>query len=283
MRKINIQCLVETILYILFATALLAIIISDGYLSYVTPRMKPYLYFAVVILFIFGILGFFRLYQFSYKPKITHCLVILIPLVILLIPKNGIDLHILTSGYINGGTLNEKNSTTSSITSTYPFSSSQNKQDSKTDNNATAPSSPDGYLTKNFFQKKLELHGYSEMNKTIHVSNEEFYAWIRELSSKPERFEDYTITMTGFVYHDNKFMSDNEFVPARLVMSCCVADVVPGGIICKYDKTDQLQNDTWVTVTGKFTKGEYNGKPEPQIMVESITFAQPVNGYVYPY
>ena len=41
------------------------------------------------------------------------------------------------------------------------------------------------------------------------------------------------ITMTGFVYHDSKFMSDNEFIPARLVMSCCVADVVPGGIICK--------------------------------------------------
>ena len=108
MRKLNIQCLVETVLYILFATALLAIIISDGYLPYVTPRMKPYLYFAVVILFIFGILGFFRLFQFSYKPKITHCLVILIPLVILLIPKNGIDLHSLSSGYINGSDLNGK-------------------------------------------------------------------------------------------------------------------------------------------------------------------------------
>ena len=89
--------------------------------------------------------------------------------------------------------------------------------------------------------------------------------------------------MTGFVYHDSKFMGDNEFVPARLVMSCCVADVVPGGIICKYDKADQLQNDAWITVTGKFTKGEYNGKPEPQIVIESITSAQPVNGYVYPY
>ena len=134
-----------------------------------------------------------------------------------------------------------------------------------------------------WFQKEVEIHGYHESNKTIHISNDEFYAWIRELSSKPERFEGYTITMTGFVYHDSKFMSDNEFIPARLVMSCCVADVVPGGIICKYDKSDQLQNDAWITVTGKFTKGEYNGRPEPQIMVESITSAEPVNGYVYPY
>ena len=242
--------------------------------------MKPYLYFAVVVLFLFGIFSFFRLFQFAYKPKLTHCLVILIPLVIVLIPRNGIDLHSLTSGYINGSDLNGKNNTTSSITATYPFNSSQNKKDNE---KQTASSSPDGYLTKNFFQKEVEIHGYHESNKTIHISNDEFYAWIRELSSKPERFEGYTITMTGFVYHDSKFMSDNEFIPARLVMSCCVADVVPGGIICKYDKSDQLQNDAWITVTGKFTKGEYNGRPEPQIMVESITSAEPVNGYVYPY
>ena len=160
------------------------------------------------------------------------------------------------------------------------FASVKNKKDNE---KQTASSSPDGYLTKNFFQKEVEIHVYHESNKTIHISNDEFYAWIRELSSKPERFEGYTITMTGFVYHDSKFMSDNEFIPARLVMSCCVADVVPGGIICKYDKSDQLQNDAWITVTGKFTKGEYNGRPEPQIMVESITSAEPVNGYVYPY
>ena len=108
MRKLNIQCLIETVLYILFATALLALIISDRYLSYVTPRMKPYLYFAVVVLFLFGIFSFFRLFQFAYKPKLTHCLVILIPLVIVLIPRNGIDLHSLTSGYINGSDLNGK-------------------------------------------------------------------------------------------------------------------------------------------------------------------------------
>lgn len=151
MRKLNIQCLIETVLYILFATALLALIISDRYLSYVTPRMKPYLYFAVVVLFLFGIFSFFRLFQFAYKPKLTHCLVILIPLVIVLIPRNGIDLHSLTSGYINGSDLNGKNNTTSSITATYPFNSSQNKKDNE---KQTASSSPDGYLQKISFRKK---------------------------------------------------------------------------------------------------------------------------------
>ena len=100
MRKLNIQCLIETVLYILFATALLALIISDRYLSYVTPRMKPYLHVSgIVVYFYLVFLVFFRLFQFAYKPKLTHCLVLFqIPLVIVLIPKNGIDLHSLTSG-----------------------------------------------------------------------------------------------------------------------------------------------------------------------------------------
>ena len=45
---------------------------------------------------------------------------------------------------------------------------------------------------------------------------------------------------------------------------------------------DQLQNDAWITVTGKFTKGEYNGRPEPQIMVESITSAEPAKQLCIP-
>ena len=80
--------------------------------------------------------------------------------------------------------------------------------------------SPDGYLTKISFQKEVEIHGYNGKQQNDHISNDEFYAWIRELS-KPERFEGYTITMTGFAYHDSKFMGDNEFVPARLKSSLC--------------------------------------------------------------
>ena len=74
--------------------------------------------------------------------------------------------------------------------------------------------------------------------------------------------------------------------PPAWLVGCvigCQPHTVLFSCLCKYDKSDQLQNDAWITVTGKFTKGEYNGKPEPQIVVETITSAQPVNGYVYPY
>ncbi len=79
-------------------------------------------------------------------------------------------------------------------------------------------------------------------------------------------------------------MKANEFVPARLLMYCCTADLSPCGIICEYDKASELKENSWVTVTGVIHIGQYQGKDEPQITVTSITSAdKPKKEYVYPW
>jgi putative membrane protein len=75
----------------------------------------------------------------------------------------------------------------------------------------------------------------------------------------------------------------DEFVPARLGMACCVADLVPYGMLCKYDKADELQVDAWVTVEGVIEKGVYDGWIEPQIAVTGVTPADEAAGYIYPF
>ncbi len=71
------------------------------------------------------------------------------------------------------------------------------------------------------------------------------------------------------------------------MMSCCVADLAPAGLLCKYDKAPELEADSWVTVEGTFfiAEYEYGGAPynDPQISVTKITPAEEVEGYVYPY
>ena len=59
MRKLNIQCLIETVLYILFVNCFIGIN-HKRQISFIrnTTRMKPYLYFMVVVLFLFGIFSF---------------------------------------------------------------------------------------------------------------------------------------------------------------------------------------------------------------------------------
>ena len=98
----------------------------------------------------------------------------------------------------------------------------------------------------------------------------------------PFEFEDYRITVTGMMFHDPQFMGEQEFIPARLLMVCCAADLIPYGLVCRYNGVDTLEKGEWLSVTGKIVVGEYHGNPEAQVQVESITKAQPFDAYVYP-
>ncbi len=126
------------------------------------------------------------------------------------------------------------------------------------------------------------LVGLDEKNKKITVENDYFYPWIAEIYTNVEKYEGYQISVTGFVFKDPETMQSDEFSPARLMMSCCVADLTPIGFICNYASASGLKDDSWVTVEGTIYQGEYEGQPEPQISVTKISPAEEVEGYVYP-
>ena len=100
-------------------------------------------------------------------------------------------------------------------------------------------------------------------------------------------YEGYTVSMTGYVINGSDVFAENEFALARLVMTCCVADLSPVGVNCKYDDAGQLKPDDWYSVEGILIAGSYeiDGTTynEPQLVVTSITPAEAVSGYVYPY
>lgn len=128
------------------------------------------------------------------------------------------------------------------------------------------------------------LTGIDKTKKTIVVKDDEFYAWITELFQHTEDYIGYTVELTGFVMKDPQIMSPTEFIPARNLMTCCVADLVPTGIICEYPKAAELKPETWVHVKGTLIQGTYDGSPEAQLKVISITPATaPKNPYIYPY
>jgi uncharacterized repeat protein (TIGR03943 family) len=128
-----------------------------------------------------------------------------------------------------------------------------------------------------------DLSGLDKQARKITVSDGEFYQWIEELFVNPDKYAGYSIEMTGFVFKDPEILRPDEFVPARLVMSCCVADLLPFGMICKYEKIEELKADSWVTVEGMIHITEENGFPEPQALVTRVAPAAAIEGYIYPY
>lgn len=293
-KAFNPQIFLEILCYSVFAGLMLYLVSSGKYLSYVTPRMEPYLYFTAIVMGIWALVGLGSLFRPQHKVRSAHCFVLAIPILLLLLPHSPLSTSDLSGNYIGGSTFSgqsgqslygapQKQSSSggsgfnasTGIPTENPAEGSTEPAD---DPSATTPPE-DGYST--------DLSGLDVANKKITVSNDDFGMWLSEIYVNLEKYEGYTVVMTGFVFKDSETLKEDEFVPARLMMACCVADLAPAGLLCKYDKVSELKADSWVTVEGTLFIGQYEydgvNYDEPQVAVTKITPAEEVEGYVYPY
>lgn len=295
----------EFICFLIFAALMFYLTISGSYLSYVTPKMVPYLYFTSAVMLVWAVSKLPGIFRPQHKTRAAHCLVLIIPILLLLLPHSSVSASAMSSGYLGGNSLTNASSAGAKTNETAmpPSNSSMTN-----DNNVTANAS-DGDTSGNSASADIPSNGgtvdtegavgtdgqyddsiikqyglKSSEDGSINVSDDMFYPWLSEIFTNMKRYEGVTIIIKGFVFKDSQAMSSNEFVPARMLMYCCAADLSPCGIICEYDKTSELKEDTWVMVTGVIHIGEYQGQDEPQITVTSISPAdKPKEEYVYPW
>ncbi len=287
--RVNTQAVIESSCFILFGAAVLYLLCSEQYLSYVTPRMRPYLFFTVLVMGIWAAVSMRDLFKTVYRKRIGRSLILLLPMILLFLPHGEMGISHLSgsTGLLTGSIIGIPSSgpkeSPPSDTALTEASEWMRLIWPAEDAPEQRPERTDIYLSADVYGEPLALHGYDEENRRIIVSNEEFYQWLIAITEHLDKFEGYEITMTGSVYQDPAVFSENEFVPARLVMACCVADLAPCGVVCVYDKMDEVEPDSWVTVTGTLHRGQYRGQDEPQIHVLSVLPAEPVEGYLFPY
>lgn len=310
-KRVNSQALVESICCVSFAAVMWYLLASGKYLSYVTPRMQPYLYFAAAVMLLWAATSLTGVFRLQYRKRTAHCFICLLPILLLLLPHGEIGMSNLSgatgvltanatgslSGTGKGGNrsggapgaqpqASQAGANAKAAESAAPSSTpgeAEKTVPAPKDKAASQAGTQDTYPSTNAYGEPMELHGYDAKNKRITVQNEEFYNWVGAVTENLDQFEGFQITITGAVYKDASIFAKNEFVPARLVMTCCVADLSPSGIVCHYDKAPTLKSDAWVTVTGKLYRGKYEGQDEPQIEVTSIKPAAPIKGYIYPF
>jgi len=308
-KRINPQAFLEFICFSFFAALIFYLTISGKYLSYVTPKMAPYLYFTSAVMLVWAVSKFPVIFRPQHRTRAAHCLVLVIPILLLLLPYSAVSASGVSSGYLNGNSFTSVSGSTSSAgAKTKEITASQG--DSSTTNDSTvAETASDGDTSGNassadtssdnstadtagaaetdgqYDDSIIKQYGLElSEDGSINVSDDMFYPWLSEIFANMKRYEGVTITIKGFVFKDSRTMSDSEFVPARLLMYCCTADLSPCGIICEYDKASELTENSWVTVTGVIQIGEYQGEDEPEIHVTSISPAEePEEEYVYPW
>lgn len=89
-------------------------------------------------------------------------------------------------------------------------------------------------------------------------------------------------SVVGFVYFDEALTSD-QFYVSRFVVSCCAADGFAIAMPVRWEKSAELQQDSWVVVKGRVEAITLNEQRVPMIVAESVEAANiPAQPYLFP-
>jgi putative membrane protein len=256
-KNFNIDNLIKIIILLGYSTFFIMLAITDKIKMFVHPRITPYVLFCGIFMLIISLILTKDLFTPQRKKvNLKSYTFFLIPLFMAyFLPAKNIDSSELSYNGLEVATQTSESSTTDDEILDSMMDSEEELIDSE-----------------------LEL-----VNNTIKVTDDTFVKWLEAISTNTDEYLHKNIELTGFVFKTDDF-SDNEFVPARMLMTCCTADMTPIGLLANYNKTSQLEKDSWYKFKGKITMGEYQGSETPIINILSHEeTSKPAEEYVYPY
>lgn len=105
------------------------------------------------------------------------------------------------------------------------------------------------------------------------------------LKSVHDNLDDYIgkkICFSGYIYRLSDF-KENEFVLARDMIISSDMQTLIVGFLCDCKNIKEFENETWVEITGKITKGNYHGDIPVIKIIKINRIEKPSEDiYVYP-
>ena len=92
---------------------------------------------------------------------------------------------------------------------------------------------------------------YDIKSEAFTVEDTDYGTWYADAMENPQRYLRKKITFLCQLFRPFG-MSRSMFIPGRLVMACCPADVKFYGIPCKSDKAFRFENKSWHRITVEF-------------------------------
>ncbi len=109
----------------------------------------------------------------------------------------------------------------------------------------------------------------------ITLSDEHYAMWYLDSMERADVYTGKSVEFLAMVMHSPEFPA-GWFIPGRVAMVCCEDDVAFLGYPCRYEYSDQLQDQQWVKVKARFDIAEwfeYDGEG-PVLYAESIEPAE---------
>ena len=103
---------------------------------------------------------------------------------------------------------------------------------------------------------------YDLQQETIELDNHGYGIFYLDAMDHLERYIGKKLRFVAMVLKPEDFPK-GYFVPGRMAMTCCAEDMAFLGYACEYEKTEELKQKDWVTVTVTVSKEywkDYNGE-----------------------
>ena len=125
-----------------------------------------------------------------------------------------------------------------------------------------------------------ELPFYLEAD-VIEIADVDYGIWYIDCMDKPDRYRGKVVEFTAMVLKSPEFPK-NYFVPGRMAMTCCEADMTFLGYICKAREARNLETKQWVRVRARIEYEEWQdyGGVGPVLYAESVEPAKGIRDIV---
>jgi uncharacterized repeat protein (TIGR03943 family) len=100
--------------------------------------------------------------------------------------------------------------------------------------------------------------------------------WLIDIhnSQSPDDLRGQKVHVIGFVYRDERFEA-SQLLVGRFIVSCCVADASPVGLVVQGEETADFEDDQWIEIHGHFETGIFDGEETPILIIDSIEAIEP--------
>lgn len=118
---------------------------------------------------------------------------------------------------------------------------------------------------------------YDVSGDTVVLQPEDYGTWFFDAKDYPDRYIGKTIEFTARIMK-SKRLEKGVFVPGRMSMTCCEADMTFLGYLSYYRELDAYSDGAWVHLKAKFelrNRKEYEGEG-PFLMVQSMSLTGPI-------
>lgn len=250
MRGRNINEWIWFVILLGFSYYIYDLIVTDKIIIFIHPKMIQYVYFSLGVFILLSFFQFKRLFRKSKgAPLKIGYIVFLIPLVL-------------------GFGVNPQG-----------ISSNVAAKKGVTMNQSTGAISIQGGQTDiaDFIQEGMVV--FDDAN---------FYYALYDMMENIEHYKGNKVMISGFVFKEDDFPPD-QFVVARMLLSCCAADAQVVGLLSSWEGANTLEKDQWVRVMGTIDVTNFYDKylgqdhEVPVIHVESVEpIEKPAAQYIYP-